>query len=288
MSASIRTYFHKDTSTFTHLILDENTRQAALVDPVLDFDQKAGRTSSLFVDQILADVQSQGGQLRYVLETHAHADHLSAGDYVRTHTGAAIVIGHRITGVQKTFAAVFNEGAGLAVDGRQFDQLVAEGDVIPLGDSAIQVLATPGHTPACVSYLLNNTDLFVGDTLFAPDVGSARCDFPGGDAGTLYDSVQRLLALGDEVMMHLCHDYPATSRELISQVSVGAQRSTNIHIRDGVSREDFVALREKRDAGLEMPRLIFPSLQVNIRAGALPEPEDNGISYLKMPLNQFP
>ena len=288
MSASIRTYFHKDTSTFTHLILDENTRQAALVDPVLDFDQKAGRTSSLFVDQILADVQSQGGQLRYVLETHAHADHLSAGDYLRTHTGAAIVIGHRITGVQKTFAAVFNEGAGLAVDGRQFDQLVAEGDVIPLGDSAIQVLATPGHTPACVSYFLNQTDLFVGDTLFAPDVGSARCDFPGGDAGTLYDSVQRLLGLGDEVVMHLCHDYPATSRELISQVTVAEQRQHNVHIRDGVSREAFVALREARDAGLEMPRLIFPSLQVNIRAGALPEPENNGISYLKMPLNQFP
>ena len=287
MSSSVQTWFHKDTSTFSHLILDSHSGEAALVDPVLDFDQKSGRTSTGFVDGMLAELQALGGRLVWVLETHAHADHLSAGDYVRSKTGAAIVIGEKITGVQKVFAALFNEGRVLALDGRQFDRLVCDGDELTLGQSRIRVLATPGHTSACVSYWLDEQQLFVGDTLFAPDVGSARCDFPGGDAGTLYDSVQRLLALGDEVVMHLCHDYPTTERPLISAVTVAEQRQHNVHIRDGVSREAFVALRQQRDAGLDVPRLMLPSLQVNIRAGALPEPEENGISYLKMPLNRL-
>lgn len=285
MSTRIHSYFHAETFTFSHWILDTDSGLSALVDPVLDFDQKSGRTASVFVDAILADINSAGSTLTLVLETHAHADHLSAGDYVRTRTAAQIVIGKPITAVQKTFATIFNEGADLALDGSQFDVLVSDGDVLVLGNSRIQVLATPGHTPACVSYYLNDTDVFVGDTLFAPDVGSARCDFPGGDAATLYASVQRLLALGDNVVMHLCHDYPPTDRAVISAVSVGEQRLGNIHIREGVASDVFVALRTTRDVNLEMPRLILPSLQVNIRAGALPAPEVNGISYLKMPLN---
>jgi glyoxylase-like metal-dependent hydrolase (beta-lactamase superfamily II) len=285
MSTRIHSYFHAETFTFSHWILDTDSGLSALVDPVLDFDQKSGRTASVFVDGILADINSVGSTLTLVLETHAHADHLSAGDYVRTRTAAQIVIGKPITTVQKTFAAIFNEGADLALDGSQFDVLVSDGDVLALGNSCIQVLATPGHTPACVSYYLNDTDVFVGDTLFAPDVGSARCDFPGGDATTLHASVQRLLALGDEVIMHMCHDYPPTDRAVISAVSVGEQRLGNIHIREGVTSDEFVLLRTTRDANLDMPRLILPSLQVNIRAGAFPAPEANGTSYLKMPLN---
>jgi glyoxylase-like metal-dependent hydrolase (beta-lactamase superfamily II) len=285
MSTRIHSYFHAETFTFSHWILDTESGLSALVDPVLDFDQKSGRTASVFVDGILADINSAGSTLTLVLETHAHADHLSAGDYVRTRTAAQIVIGKPITAVQKTFAAIFNEGADLALDGSQFDMLVSDGDVLVLGNSRIQVLATPGHTPACVSYYLNDTDVFVGDTLFAPDVGSARCDFPGGDATTLHASVQRLLALGDEVIMHMCHDYPPTDRAVISAVSVGEQRLGNIHIREGITSDEFVALRTSRDANLDMPRLILPSLQVNIRAGAFPAAEANGTSYLKMPLN---
>jgi glyoxylase-like metal-dependent hydrolase (beta-lactamase superfamily II) len=285
MSTRIHSYFHAETFTFSHWILDTDSGLSALVDPVLDFDQKSGRTASVFVDGILADINSAGSTLTLVLETHAHADHLSAGDYVRTRTAAQIVIGKPITTVQKTFAAIFNEGPDLALDGSQFDVLVSDGDVLALGNSRIQVLATPGHTPACVSYYLNDTDVFVGDTLFAPDVGSARCDFPGGDATTLHASVQRLLALGDEVIMHMCHDYPPTDRAVISAVSVGEQRLGNIHIREGVTSDEFVLLRTTRDANLDMPRLILPSLQVNIRAGAFPAPEANGTSYLKMPLN---
>jgi glyoxylase-like metal-dependent hydrolase (beta-lactamase superfamily II) len=285
MSTRIHSYFHAETFTFSHWILDTDSGLSALVDPVLDFDQKSGRTASVFVDGILADINSAGSTLTLVLETHAHADHLSAGDYVRTRTAAQIVIGKPITAVQKTFAAIFNEGPDLALDGSQFDVLVSDGDVLALGNSRIQVLATPGHTPACVSYYLNDTDVFVGDTLFAPDVGSARCDFPGGDATTLHASVQRLLALGDEVIMHMCHDYPPTDRAVISAVSVGEQRLGNIHIREGVTSDEFVLLRTTRDANLDMPRLILPSLQVNIRAGAFPAPEANGTSYLKMPLN---
>jgi len=285
MAATVQTFFHEETSTFTHCVQDVATGQVALIDPVLDFDQKSGRTKTTFMDPILEQLEAAGASVMLVLETHAHADHLSAGDYVRSQTGASIVIGKPIVQVQETFANLFHEGPEFRADGHQFDRLVTEGDHVALGESCFQVLATPGHTPACVSYFLNGTDVFVGDTIFMPDVGSARCDFPGGDASTLYQSVQRLLSLGDEVVMHLCHDYPPTGRDLSSTVTVLDQKKHNIHMRAGISSHKFIEMRETRDASLDVPRLILPSLQVNIRAGALPDKESNGVAYLKLPLN---
>ncbi len=281
----IDSFFHADTSTFTYLLTDKATGQAAIIDPVLDFDQKSGRTSTPFIDDILAQVAQQSLTLNYVLETHAHADHLTAADYIRQHSNAQIVIGADIRQVQGTFKKIFNEDERFVADGRQFDQLVSDGDRLPLGDSNIDVLATPGHTPACVSYRVNQQDVFVGDTLFMPDVGTARCDFPGGDAATLYQSVQRLLSLPETTVLHLCHDYPPSERPVCSAVTVAEQRADNIHVKAGISEADFIQMRTERDAGLDMPRLILPSLQVNIRAGAFPQAEENGVAYLKLPLN---
>jgi glyoxylase-like metal-dependent hydrolase (beta-lactamase superfamily II) len=283
----IQSFYHQDTSTYTHWLEDTEHHLSLIVDPVLDFDQKSGRTSTGFIDAILGQLAQQDSRLVYVLETHAHADHLTAADYLRRKFGADIVIGQPIKKVQEIFREVFNEPQSFVADGHQFDVLVAEGDSLILGNHQIRVLATPGHTPACVSYVVDDQLAFIGDTLFAPDTGTARCDFPGGDANTLYDSIQKLFALGDEARLYLCHDYPPAGRELISSVTVAEQRHQNIHVRDSISREEFVALRTERDRGLEMPRLILPSLQVNIRAGALPEAEDNGIAYLKLPLNRF-
>jgi glyoxylase-like metal-dependent hydrolase (beta-lactamase superfamily II) len=285
MSYRIESFFHDDTFTFTHVLVDEGSQTAAVIDPVLDFDQKSGRTGTEFIDAILAKVAEQALTIGYVLETHAHADHLTAADYIRKQTGARIVIGKPITTVQATFKKIFNEGEGFLADGHQFDLLLADGESLSLGDTAIRAMATPGHTPACMSLVVEERDVFVGDTIFMPDVGSARCDFPGGDAGTLYDSVKRLLALGDDAVLHLCHDYPPEGRPVQSSVTVREQKAANIHMKDGVSRDEFIDMRERRDAGLDMPRLILPSLQVNIRAGALPDAEDNGVSYLKLPLN---
>ncbi|MBM94654.1 MAG: MBL fold metallo-hydrolase [Oceanospirillaceae bacterium] len=285
MAATVQTFFHEETFTFTHWVQDQATGKVALIDPVLDFDQKSGRTATRFIDDILKQIQEKGAQVALVLETHAHADHLSAGDYIRQQTRAQVVIGKPIIQVQETFANLFNERDSFKADGHQFDVLVAEGAEVTLGESVFSVLATPGHTPACVSYFLNGTDVFVGDTIFMPDIGSARCDFPGGDARVLFQSVQRLLSLGDDVVMHLCHDYPPEGRALASSVTVAQQKERNIHMRAGISCEKFVEMREARDATLDVPRLILPSLQVNIRAGALPEPEENGVSYLKLPLN---
>ncbi|WP_369983810.1 MBL fold metallo-hydrolase [Thalassolituus sp.] len=287
MSYRIKSYFHQDTSTFTHLLWDVESSECAVIDPVMDFDSKAGRTTTVFIDEVLADVQEQGLFIKYVMETHAHADHLTSAAYIREKTGAKLVIGARITGIQKVFSGIFNEGSALRVDGSQFDILLDDGEALFLGDTRIQSMATPGHTPACASYVVEQRDVFVGDTLFMPDVGSARCDFPGGDAGTLYDSVQRVLALGDDVVLHMCHDYPPGKRDVRSAVTVAEQRRNNIHVGDQHSRDDFIRMRTERDAELEMPRLIFPSLQVNIRAGDFPEPESNGVSYLKIPMNQF-
>ena len=281
----IDSFFHADTSTFTYLLTDKATGQAAIIDPVLDFDQKSGRTSTPFIDDILAQVAQQSLTLKYVLETHAHADHLTAADYIRQHSNAQIVIGADIRQVQGTFKKIFNEDECFVADGRQFDQLVSDGDRLPLGGSNIDVLATPGHTPACVSYRVNQQDVFVGDTLFMPDVGTARCDFPGGDAATLYQSVQRLLSLPETTVLHLCHDYPPSERPVCSAVTVAEQRADNIHVKAGISETDFIQMRTERDAGLDMPRLILPSLQVNIRAGAFPQAEENGVAYLKLPLN---
>lgn len=284
-SVTVTSFLHADTSTYTHVVTDQASGEAAVVDPVLDFDQKSGRTGTASADQLLSFLAEKGLRLTWILETHAHADHLSAADYLRCQTGAAVVIGKPIVQVQETFRKIFNEGPQFRADGHQFDRLVGEGDELALGESRIRVMNTPGHTPACLCFVVNGTDAFVGDTLFMPDVGTARCDFPGGDAGTLYDSIQRLLALGDDVTLHLCHDYPPSDRPMSASTTVAAQKAGNIHVRDGISRDEFIAMRSARDASLDMPRLILPSLQVNIRAGALPEPDANGVSYLRLPLN---
>lgn len=281
----IKSFFHEDTSTWSHVITDVASLKTAIIDPVLDFDQSSGHTSTESADELVAYIKDQQLDLDYILETHAHADHLSAGDYLRTKTGAQIVIGKLITQVQATFAKLYNEPADFLVNGSQFDVLLSVGERLALGESLIKVIGTPGHTPACVSLLVNDTDVFIGDTLFMPDTGTARCDFPGGDAGVLYDSIQRLFALDDQVNMHLCHDYPPGERKPVSVVTVAEQKANNIHARTGISREEFIRIRTERDATLAKPRLILPSLQVNIRAGALPKPEANGISYLKVPLN---
>ena len=281
MKPIIHPFFDTATNTVTYLVADPATRQAAIVDPVLDFDPKSGRLSTASADAVLAAARDQGLTIAWILETHAHADHLSAADHLRHETGAKVVIGRHIEAVQKTFGALFEVDA----PARVFDVLVDEGDTLKLGDLEIGVLHTPGHTPACVTYLIGDA-AFVGDTLFMPDYGTARADFPGGDAATLYRSIRKILALPDDTRIFVCHDYlPAGRSAYAWETSVAAERAHNIHVRDGVGEADFVAMREARDATLAAPVLILPSLQVNIQAGALPEPSGKGRVFLKIPVN---
>ena len=281
----VRTFFDEPTFTATHVVHDPATRRAAIIDPVLDFDQPSGRTSTASADAVIAYVRAEGLSADWLLETHAHADHLSAAPYLKEQLGGAMAIGAAITTVQQTFAKVFNEPETFARDGSQFDRLFADGDSFDLGELTVTVLHVPGHTPACLAYVIGDA-MFVGDTLFMPDYGSARCDFPGGDARTLYHSIRRLLALPDETRLFLCHDYLAPDRnDYVWETTVAAQRAGNVHVHDGIGEDAFVAMREARDATLAMPRLILPSVQVNIRSGHFPEPEANGVSYLKLPLN---
>lgn len=281
----VRTFFDEPTFTATHVVHDPATRRAAIIDPVLDFDQPSGRTSTASADAVIAYVRAEGLSADWLLETHAHADHLSAAPYLKEQLGGAMAIGAAITTVQQTFAKVFNEPETFARDGSQFDRLFADGDSFDLGELTVTVLHVPGHTPACLAYVIGDA-MFVGDTLFMPDYGSARCDFPGGDARTLYRSIRRLLALPGETRLFLCHDYKALGRDAyVWETTVAAQRAGNVHVHDGIGEDAFVAMREARDATLAMPRLILPSVQVNIRAGHFPEPEANGVSYLKLPLN---
>ncbi|HMT47143.1 MAG TPA: MBL fold metallo-hydrolase [Novosphingobium sp.] len=283
--AQVRTFFDPATFTATHVVWDEATRKAAVVDSVLDFDQPSGRTSTASADRVIAFVKEAGLVVEWLLETHAHADHLSAAPYLKEQLGGTIAIGEAIRTVQGVFAKVFNEPASFAADGSQFDRLLADGEQVMLGDLPLIALHVPGHTPACMAYVIGDA-VFVGDTLFMPDYGTARCDFPGGDARALYRSVRRLLALPAETRLFLCHDYLAPGRsEYVLETTVAAQRAANVQIHDGISEDEFVAMREARDATLAMPRLILPSVQVNIRAGHFPEPEANGVSYLKLPLN---
>jgi glyoxylase-like metal-dependent hydrolase (beta-lactamase superfamily II) len=284
MSVNIRAFFDEATFTVSYLVWDPATSTAAVIDPVLDYDPKAGRTSTKSADALLAAAASQGLKIEWVLETHAHADHLSAGSYVREKVKAKIVIGERIKTVQSTFRAIFNM-ADQSTDGSDFDRLVKDGDRIALGILTIEVLHTPGHTPACVSYRIGDA-VFVGDTLFMPDYGTARVDFPGGDARTLYRSIRRILSLPPETRLFMCHDYKAPGRNTYAwETTVAAERERNVHVRDGVTEDEFVARRTERDRTLAMPVLILPSVQVNIRAGRLPTPEANGVSYLKIPVN---
>ncbi|NLR72171.1 MBL fold metallo-hydrolase [Novosphingobium sp. ERN07] len=281
----IRTFFDEPTFTATHVVHDPVTGRAAIIDPVLDFDQAAGRTSHGSADAVIAYVREQGLTLDWLLETHAHADHLSDAPYLQQQLGGTLVIGCEIVTVQNVFAGVFNEPASFARDGSQFDRLMGDGETFQLGDLGATALHVPGHTPACLAYVIGDA-VFVGDTLFMPDYGSARADFPGGDARTLFCSIRRLMQLPDETRVFLCHDYKAPGRETyVWETTIGAERTGNVHVHDGVSEEEFVAMREARDKTLGMPRLILPSIQVNIRAGHLPEPEENGVSYLKLPLN---
>jgi glyoxylase-like metal-dependent hydrolase (beta-lactamase superfamily II) len=286
MPAHIQAFFDEPTFTVTYLVSDPNTRVAAIIDPVLDYDPKSGRTSTRSADAVLAAAKKADLSIAWILETHAHADHLSAGAYLRGQTGAEIVIGENITTVQKTFRPIFNQ-PGQNHDGSDFDRLVTDGDTLPLGELAIEVVFTPGHTPACVSYKIGDA-VFVGDTLFMPDYGTARADFPGGDARTLYRSIKRILNLPPETKLFMCHDYKAPGRDTYAwQSTVAEERAKNIHVRDGISESEYVAMRNARDKTLAMPVLILPSIQVNIRAGDLPPPEADGTRYLKIPLNKL-
>lgn len=286
MSTAVVPFFDPVTSTLSYLVADRETGHCAAIDPVLDFDFRSGRTATTSCDAMLACLEREGWRLQWILETHAHADHLSAARYLKRCAGGAIGIGERIAEVQKVFGEVFNLEPDFNADGRQFDVLFPDGSTFEIGKLNVEVLHTPGHTPACVSYHIDDS-VFVGDTLFMPDGGTARCDFPGGDAATLYRSIRRLLDLPPETRMFVCHDYQPGGRGLAWQTSVREQRAANIHVRDGVSEEEFVALRQARDATLSVPTLLLPSVQVNIRAGELPPVESNGVRFLKLPLNRL-
>lgn len=287
-SAPEITPFHDAaTGTFTYLVADPATRCAAIIDPVLDYDARAGRTATRSAEAVLAALRAGHLTLEWILETHAHADHLSAAAWLAAQAGGRVAIGEGIRDVQRVFAPLYGfSAAECPQDGSQFDHLLADGETFPLGGLEVRVMALPGHTSDGIAYLVGDA-AFIGDTLFMPEAGSARTDFPGGDAGRLYDSVQRLYSLPAATRLFVCHDYPAAGQAPRCETSVDAQRRGNLHLRAGTTREEFIALREARDAGLALPALIIPALQVNIRAGALPAPGPDGIAYLRTPLDVF-
>ncbi|MGC9163099.1 MAG: MBL fold metallo-hydrolase [Thiomonas sp.] len=282
-SPTVQSWFHAPTFTATHCIIDPQTKHCAILDSVLDFDYASGRTKTEFADQIAAFVREQGLTVDWLLESHAHADHLSAAPYLKSLFGGKIAIGEHIRDVQKVFSQVFNDST-IPTDGSPFDHLFKDGETFSIGNLQAQVMHTPGHTPACVTYLVGDS-AFVGDTLFMPDYGTARCDFPGGDAHVLYRSVRKLYSLPPQTKLYLCHDYMPGGREPIWQTTVQAEREGNIQLNDRTTEEEFVAFRKQRDAKLSMPALILPAVQVNVRAGELPPAESNGVSYLKIPVN---
>ena len=281
-------FFDKATSTVSYIVLDQATRQCAVVDSVLDYDPKSGRTSHASADRLIQRVRELGATVQWILETHVHADHLTAAPYLKQALGGRVGIGQHITTVQKVFGELFNAGEGFARDGRQFDHLLADGETFSIGELQVRAMHTPGHTPACMTYVVSDGvqhAAFVGDTLFMPDYGTARCDFPGGDARTLYRSINKVLSLPPDTRLYLCHDYQPGGRAVQYVSTVAEQREANIHVRNGISEDQFVAMRQARDATLDMPVLILPSVQVNMRSGEMPEPESNGKRYLKLPLN---
>ncbi len=285
LNAQVETFFHKQTATFSYVVHQAGNDSCAIIDSVLDYDPKSGRTSTSCADQIIAYVSRNRLRVQWVLETHAHADHLSAAAYLKAQLGGRTAIGAQIVQVQSVFKDIFNLGPKFTTDASQFDQVFEDGHTFSIGDLAVKALHVPGHTPADMAYCIDGVGVFIGDTLFMPDVGTARCDFPGGDPHALYDSIQRILSLGDDTLLYLCHDYPPESRARQCCVSVKEQREGNIHVRDGISADEFVAMRTARDKTLDMPALIIPSIQINIRAGRYPEPDSNGTHYLKTPLN---
>ncbi len=282
---SIKCFFDEITNTATYLIADTESKECVIIDSVLGFEMASGKTSTALADDIIAYVTTQHWQCRWILETHAHADHLTAAPYLQEKLGGTLAIGKHIVDVQKIFKPIFNFEQTFISDGRQFDRLLTEGDVLNLGFFEINVIHTPGHTPACVSFIVDG-NAFVGDTLFMPDYGTARCDFPGGDAAMLYHSIEKILSLPTDTKIYVGHDYKADNRDYFAwQSTVAEQKSENIHLKGDVVLDDFVAYRNKRDASLAMPKLIIPSVQVNIRAGHFPKAEDNGLQYLTLPLN---
>jgi glyoxylase-like metal-dependent hydrolase (beta-lactamase superfamily II) len=281
-------FFDPATWTVSYIVLDKGTKHCALVDSVLDYDPKSGRTSHISADRLIARVREMGATVQWILETHVHADHLSAAPYLKQELGGQLGIGQHITTVQKVFGGLFNAGSDFARDGRQFDHLFADDETFAIGGLQARAMHTPGHTPACMTYVVEDaeqTAAFVGDTLFMPDYGTARCDFPGGDARTLFRSINKVLSLPPATQLYMCHDYQPGGREVQFVSTVADEREANVHVRNGISEEEFVAMRRARDATLGMPTLILPSVQVNMRAGQLPEPESNGTRYIKIPLN---
>jgi len=284
-SPSVKSFFDEPTNTVSYVVHDPATREAAVVDSVLDYDPAAGRTSFASADAIIAHVKAGGLTVTWLLETHAHADHLSAAPYLKEQLGGRLAIGREIIHVQNVFGKIFNEGTAFARDGSEFDRLFEDGDTFQIGGLQAMALHVPGHTPADLAYVIGDA-VFTGDTLFMPDYGTARADFPGGDSRQLYRSIRRLMALPAHSRLFHCHDYKAAGRDTFAwETTVGAQRAGNVHVHDGVSEDDFVAMRDARDATLSMPKLILPSIQVNMRGGHLPEPESNGTRYLKIPLD---
>ncbi|MDH4377942.1 MAG: MBL fold metallo-hydrolase [Ramlibacter sp.] len=284
MNPQVHGIFDPATWTVSYIVHHGPGTACAIIDSVLDYDPKSGRTRTTSADKVVAYVQENQLRVEWILETHAHADHITAAPYLKQKLGGKVAIGHQITAVQKVFKGVFNLEPEFKQDGSQFDALLKDDEEFTIGDLRAKVLAVPGHTPACVAYQVGDA-VFVGDTLFMPDVGSARCDFPGGDAKTLYASTRKLLSLPAQTRLFMCHDYPPNSRPVAYETTVAEQRAKNIHVHDGISEAQFVQMRTQRDATLDMPVLILPAVQINIRAGAMPPKDDNGIAYLKIPIN---
>jgi glyoxylase-like metal-dependent hydrolase (beta-lactamase superfamily II) len=284
MNPTVQGFFDPATWTVSYVVYEQPGSACAIIDSVLDYDPKSGRTRTASADQVIAFVREQNLQVQWILETHAHADHLSAAPYLREQLGGRIAIGAAITQVQQVFKGIFNLEPEFRQDGSQFDHLLHDGETLAIGDLKAQAMSVPGHTPACMAYQIGDA-VFVGDTLFMPDVGTARCDFPGGNAHQLYASVRKLLSLPDHTRLFMCHDYPPQGRAPAWETTVAAQRQGNIHVHDGISEDAFVKMRQARDATLEMPVLILPAVQINIRAGEMPPKDTNGVSYLKIPLN---
>jgi len=281
-------FFDAATSTVSYLVLDPASRQCALIDSVLDYDPKSGRTSTSSADRLIARVTELGASVAWILETHVHADHLTAAPYLKQQLGGKTGIGQHIATVQQVFGKLFNAEPDMARDGSQFDHLFANDELFSIGALSCRALHTPGHTPACMTYVVSNehqSAALVGDTLFMPDYGTARCDFPGGDARILFHSINKVLSLPEDTLLYMCHDYQPGGREVCYVSTVGEERRANIHVRNGITEEEFVSMRAKRDATLDMPTLLLPSVQVNMRAGHFPPPEANGTSYIKIPLN---
>ncbi len=287
MPALIEAFLDPASSTYSYVVYEADGGQCAIVDPVLDYDAASGRTATTQADKIIAFVRAHHLQVQWLLETHAHADHLSAAPYLRGQLGGKIAIGESISKVQDVFKALFNLEPAFCVDGSQFDHLFAPDESFMIGNLRATALHVPGHTPADMAYLIGNDVILVGDTLFMPDVGTARCDFPGGNANQMYASIHKLLAFPASVRLYVCHDYPPESRSSQYMTTVGEQRKSNIHVRDGIDEATFVDMRTRRDAGLGMPTLLLPAIQVNVRAGDLPPAEDNGVTYLKIPINKL-